>query len=171
MLGHFLALTAPVPLPDYSAAANMRLTAWFILNRVSDDNGGDKPQYLAAGLRSGEGADYDFSLLRVYTWGTKRARYETAYVEDNLQGKLPIQVTPARSLGGDSQFSFTNAGPEGDANYVYEMKQTTVRRVQGDLAPKKTRAKLSAQSHTGMRPKATSKSRNSRAKKKAHRAN
>ena len=169
-LGHFLALTAPAPLPDYSAAANMRLTAWFILNRVSDDNGGDKPQYLAAGLRSGEGGDYDFSLLRVYTWGTKRARYETAYVEDNLRGKLPIQVTPATSLGGDSQFRFTNAGPDGDTSYVYEMKQTTVRRVQGDLAPKKTRAKLSAQSHTKVRPKATSKSGNSRAKKKAHRA-
>jgi hypothetical protein len=166
-LGRFIALTAPDPLPDYSAAANMRLIAWFILNRVPDNNGGDKPQYLAAGLRPGEGGDYDFSLLRVYTWGTKRARYETAYVEDNLRGKLPIRVTPASSLGGDSEFRFTNAGADGNSEFVYQMKQTSVRRIQGGAQHKKPHARSGSKSH--VRPHAKPRAK-SRAKKKSHAA-
>jgi hypothetical protein len=146
-LGRFIALTAPDPLPDYSTAANMRLIAWFILNRVSDDNDGAKPQYLAAGLRPSEGGDYDFSLLRVYTWGTKRARYETAYVEDNLRGKLPIRVTPASSLGGDSEFRFTNASAGGNSGFVYQMKQTSVRRIQGGPPREKSHARGGSKSH------------------------
>jgi hypothetical protein len=172
-LGRFIALNAPDPLPDYSTAANMRLVAWFILNRVSDDNGGEKPQYLAAGLRSGEGADYDFSLLRVYTWGNKQQRYETAYVEDNLRGKLPIRVTPATSIGGDSEFRFTNAGADGDTEFVYQMKQTSVRRIQGGPSKEKPgskyasksqaqrHAKLRAKPHTKGHPKTPSKTKSS----------
>ena len=36
----------------------------------------------------------DFTMLRVYTWGSKRKRYETAYVESDLCGHLPIRVPP-----------------------------------------------------------------------------
>jgi hypothetical protein len=156
-LGRFIALTAPAPLPDYSTAANMRLTAWFVLNHVSDDNGGEKPQYLAAGLRPGEGADYDFSLLRVYTWGAKKQRYETAYVEDKLRGKLPIRVTPATSLGGDSEFRFENEGPAGNEEFVYQMRQTSVKRIQGGKLAKEPRsisaAKPRGKSRAGSHPK------------------
>jgi hypothetical protein len=143
------------------------LTAWFVLNRVSDDNGGEKPQYLAAGLRPGEGADYDFSLLRVYTWGTKRQRYETAYVEDKLRGKLPIRVMPATSQGGDSEFRFTNAGPDGNTEFVYEMKQTSVRRIQGGPPRKKPLAGTAEKSHAKSHAKSRAKSH---AKKKSHAA-
>lgn len=146
-LGHFIAPDAPEPLPDYSTAANMRLVAWFTLNRVSNDNGGERPQYLAAGLRSGEGGEYDFSLLRVYTWGTKRQRYETAYVEDKLRGKLPIRVTSATSIGGDSEFRFANAGADGNTEFVYQMKQTSIRRIQGSPSKAEPRIRAATKSH------------------------
>ena len=54
--------------------------AWFVLNRVPDGSGGEAPQYLVAGARSGEGQACDFTLLRVYTWSTARMRYETAAI-------------------------------------------------------------------------------------------
>lgn len=72
-LARFIALDAPAPLPDYSTAAAMRLISWFTLNRVSDGNGGEKPQYLTAGLKSSTDPACDFNMLRVYTWGEKSA--------------------------------------------------------------------------------------------------
>lgn len=134
-LSRFIALDAPAPLPDYSTAAAMRLIAWFVLNRVPSDDGGannsDKPQYLTAGLKDSPGLVCDFNMLRVYTWGEKRQRYETAFVESDVCGKLPIRVKPASALGGDSEFDFVNVGEQGNEKFVYQMRQTSVRRVEG----------------------------------------
>jgi hypothetical protein len=95
------------------------------LNRVPDGSGGESPQYLVAGSRGGEGRDCDFTMLRVYTWGAKRKRYETAYVESDLCGRLPIQVsTSARG----PEFEFPDAEASGTERR-YEMIQTEVRRI------------------------------------------
>ena len=67
--------------------------AWFELNRVADGSGGEAPQYLVAGSHGGEGDVCDFSMLRVYTWSTARKRYETAFVESDLCGRLPIRIS------------------------------------------------------------------------------
>jgi hypothetical protein len=39
-----------------------------------------------------DGLPYDFSQLRVYTWNTRKHRYETAYRERNLEGSLPVTL-------------------------------------------------------------------------------
>jgi len=140
-LAHFIALDAPAPLPDYSTAAAMRLIAWFTLNRVptgvpaagddSGGSGGEKPQYLTAGLKDSPGAVCDFNMLRVYTWGEKRQRYETAFVDSNVCGELPIRVKPASAPGGDSEFDFVNVDETGSEKFVYQMRQTSVRRIEG----------------------------------------
>jgi len=109
----------------------MRLIAWFMLNRVPGDEGGDNPQYLTAGLKDSPGLVCDFNMLRVYTWGEKRRQYETAFVGSNLCGKLPIRVKPAAALGGDSEFYFVNVGEQDNEKFVYQMRQTSVRRVEG----------------------------------------
>ena len=76
-----------------------------------------------------KGQPCDFTLLRVYTWGAERRRYETAYVESNLCGRFPIRSGPATSPGGDADFSFANAGKKGQESREYAMHLTTVHRV------------------------------------------
>lgn len=126
VLRRFIDLDPPQEIADY--AAGFRLVAWFALNRVAD---GDKQraQYLAAGVQGGDGQRCDFTLLRVYTWGAERHRYETAYVESFLCGHFPIRVQPATSPRGDVAFSFANAGRHGEESRDYRMHQASVHRV------------------------------------------
>ncbi len=126
ILGRFVELDLPEPLPEYASSAGMRVVAWFELNRVRDAQQGEKSQYLAAGVKGAEGQPCDFTLLRVYTWSTVHKRHETAYVESNLCGRLPIRV---RQQGSDVFFRFTAVGRTGDEDRLYRMHQTVVCRV------------------------------------------
>jgi hypothetical protein len=127
VLRRFLDLDIPVELADY--ASGFRFVACFELNRVPAGGEGEKPQFLAAGVPGSEGQPCDFTLLRVYTWGTQRRRYETAYVESHLCGRFPIRVEPAASTGADPHFAFTAVGKNGDESRQYAMHQTSVRRI------------------------------------------
>jgi hypothetical protein len=128
VLGRFIDLELPDTVRDYATSAGMRPVAWFVLNRVATPSG-QKPEFLVAGAHGAEGQECDFSLLRVYTWGAKRQRYETAFVESDLCGYLPIQLDKQASTG-DPEFRFSNIeGPGPRADRVYEMHQTSVRRV------------------------------------------
>ncbi len=134
VLGQFVSLDPPGPITDYTTAAGMRAVAWAVLNKVPDP-GGDKPQYLVAASRGGQDRICDFTGIRVYTWGTARQRYETAFVENDLCGQMPIRVKPAP---GGAEFEFPEADENGDLR-VYRMNQTVVRRVREDSAPAKKR--------------------------------
>jgi hypothetical protein len=81
--------------------------------------------------------------MRVYTWGKKRERYETAYVESGLCGKLPVTVKDSSQGATDTAFSFTNIGTDGAAERDYVMHQTIVRRVKqaGEAKPKSRKRK------------------------------
>ena len=100
VVARFISLDLPDVVREGTSAANVRPVAWFELNRVNDDQG-DHPQYLVAGTRSAEGQSCDFTTLRVYTWNSKKSRYETAYIENDLCGALPIQIGkgPKRRAG------------------------------------------------------------------------
>jgi hypothetical protein len=125
VLARFVEFELPDAVKDYASSADLRVVAWFELNRVPDGSGGEAPQYLVAGSRGGEGQDCDFTMLRVYTWGQKRKRYETAYVEGNLCGSLPIRVTSGPK-GPEFEFPATDAN---GAERRYVMIQTEVHRV------------------------------------------
>jgi hypothetical protein len=125
VLARFIEPELPGPVRDYASSADLHVVAWFELNRVPDGSGGKAPQYLVAGSHGGEGQTCDFTMLRVYTWGTARKRYETAYVESDLCGRLPIEVS--QSAGGP-EFHFANAGKT-PAERMYVMHQTLVRHV------------------------------------------
>jgi hypothetical protein len=131
VLGRFIDLDVPAPLPDYASSAGMRIVAWFELNRVSDATGEAKPQYLVVGDRGSEGQACDFTLMRVFTWGSQRERYETAFVESDVCGKLPVKLTPATAPGGDASFSFEDLSSGAPEDRLYKMHQTIVRRVRG----------------------------------------
>jgi hypothetical protein len=139
ILGRFVELDVPDPLPDYANSAGMRIVGWFELNHVLDANGASKPQYLVLGAHGPEGQPCDFTLLRVYTFAVKHDRYETAFIESDVCGKLPLDVTKASAPGGDVLFSFKNLSTSGPEDRKYRFSQTVVRRVGegGEPAPRK----------------------------------
>jgi hypothetical protein len=138
LLGRFIDLDVPSPLPDYASATGMRILAWFELNRVNDDSGKPRPQYLVVGTHGPEGQPCDFTMLRVFTWGVQRERYETAFVESKVCGKLPVKITPAATPSGEVAFSFENLGGGTPEERKYLMHQTIVRRMrEGGAQPRK----------------------------------
>jgi hypothetical protein len=131
LLGRFVELDVPSPLPDYATSAGMRIVAWSELNRVPSESGKPMTQYLLLGAHGPEGQPCDFTALRVYTWGKQRERYETAFVESNVCGKLPIQRLPSAGPEADITFSFLDSSNGKPEHRTYQMHQTIVRRVKG----------------------------------------
>jgi hypothetical protein len=136
VLERFIELDLPGPVKDLASSADLHVVAWFELNRVADGAGGSMPQYLVAGSRGGEGQVCDFTVLRVYTWGAARKRYETAYVESDLCGRMPVLVS--NSAAGP-EFKFSDLD-DSSVERKYVMVQTAVRRIKD---PSKTRPALS----------------------------
>jgi hypothetical protein len=133
VLSRFVELDPPPPIGDYTSSVGGRVVAWALLNTGPDANG-NKPQYLVAGIRGGEGQPCDFTWIRVFTWGAQRRRYETAYVESQLCGHLPIRVRQTRA---GPEFRFPD---QTNAERTYQMTQTIVRRV-GRLEGSRRKAK------------------------------
>jgi hypothetical protein len=129
VLGQFIDLDVPQPLPDYASAADMRIVAWFPLDRVTDSSGNTRPQYLVVGTRGPEGQACDFTMMRVYTWGEHRQEYETAFVDSKVCGKLPVRVTPDPTKEHELTFSFEDIGSAPAATRIFRMHQTLVRAV------------------------------------------
>ena len=129
VLARFIEFDAPGPVHDYALSSDLRVVAWVELNRVLNDSG-VMPQYVVAGVRGAEGQACDFTLLRVYTWGERRKEYETAYVEGNLCGKLPIRV---QQTADGPEFRFAEADSSVQREYV--MHQTVVRRIDEGKKP------------------------------------
>jgi hypothetical protein len=125
VVARFVSLDLPDPVRDGSSSANVRPVAWFELNRVTDD-AGDHPQYLVAGTKSPEGQPCDFTTLRVFTWNPKKTRYETAYIENDLCGALPIRVEKGPKAEPQFRFQVLDAAKQ---ERVYHLIQTVVRRV------------------------------------------
>ena len=142
VLGRIIALDLPEPLPEYQSSEAYTVVAWFEINRANDPlSSGYRPEYLVAGTRDSQNSGgCDFTLARVYTWSAKRHRYETAFMDSRLCGKLPIDVTPATAPGGDAYFHFQNLGSRGAENRVYDMKLTTVRRMNFSSVPTQSKA-------------------------------
>lgn len=127
VVARFIELDLPDPVREGASSANIRPLAWFELNRVSDP-AGDKPQYLVAAARGPEGQVCDFTALRVYTWYVKKSRYETAFIENNLCGQLPVRI--GKGPKGEPEFRFRVMDGAKEER-VYRLNQTVVRRVRG----------------------------------------
>ncbi len=138
VIARFIELDLPDPVRDGASSANIRPIAWFELNRVGDPSG-DKIQYLVAGARGPEGQPCDFTTLRVYTWNLKKERYETAFIENDLCGQLPVSI--GKSPKSDPEFRFKEMDGN-KAERVYRLMQTVVRRIRenGESAKKPAHA-------------------------------
>jgi hypothetical protein len=144
VVARFISLDLPDPVQAGTSAANVRPVAWFVLNTVTDD-AGEHPQYLVTGTRGPEGQPCDFTTMRVFTWNPKKTRYETAYIENDLCGALPVQL--GKGSKGEPEFRFHEM--EGaKQERVYHLVQTVIRRERLEGAPAPTkRRKASKASH------------------------
>ena len=131
-----------VPLEIAQYAEGQRIIASFVVSEVtvpdetSTDGTGTKkvPQYAVLMSEPRDGMPFDFNQLRVFTWNTKRSRYETAYRE-RFNGELPFLVTN-ESFGKEGTLPvFTVRLRDADGKLLerkYKMNGVMVRRV---LAP------------------------------------
>jgi SH3-like domain-containing protein len=94
VLARMVDVDAPLEIAQY--AEGQRFVAFFALDEVPDtDKGVTKqiPQYLCLLTEARDGLPYDYDQVRVFTWNSRKHRYETAYREHGLAGVLPVTVT------------------------------------------------------------------------------
>lgn len=94
VLARLIDLDVPLEIAQY--AEGQRMVAFFVLREVQDTNEAvtkSVPEYLVLSTEPKDGQDFDFNQVRVFTWNSKRHRYETAYREHHLDGQLPVTVS------------------------------------------------------------------------------
>jgi len=94
VLARMVDVDAPIEIAQY--AEGQRFVAFFQLDSVPDTDKGvqrNVPQYLCIMTDPHDGLPFDFDQVRVFTWNTRKHRYETAYREHGLRGVLPVTVT------------------------------------------------------------------------------
>jgi SH3-like domain-containing protein len=166
IIGRFVELDLPDAVRDGTASANVRPMAWFELNKVNDISGA-KPQYLVAGTHGADSQPCDFTNIRVYTWNTRKTRYETAYIENNLCGMMPVRIETGPK--GEPEFRFrsteanlparkaqgASAQVSNNDERVYRLIQTVVRRIRedGSIALPKSKSKAPAKANNPAKSK------------------
>lgn len=156
IIGRFVEMDLPDAVKDGTSSANVRPVAWFELNKVNDISGA-KTQYLVAGTRGPDSQPCDFTNIRVYTWNSKKTRYETAYIENNLCGSMPLRVGTGPK--GEPEFRFhekdADAGVVNKDERVYRLIQTVVRHIRedGSIALPGTKSKVAGKAHSPTKPR------------------
>ena len=89
-------LDVDIPNEISGLAEGQKYVGAYVLRTVDDPESsfpnGKAPEYLALMNSWKEGLPWDFDQVRVFTWNTRRHRYETAFRQRNLQGYLPVTV-------------------------------------------------------------------------------
>jgi hypothetical protein len=90
--GWVLARMIDAAIPDEVAqyAEGRRITSYFALSEVVDRDQVKKVWLWTTSERSLE--VHDFDSIRVFNWGRRRHRYETAHIERGLKGYFPVQA-------------------------------------------------------------------------------
>ena len=117
-----LVMAIPDEVAQYSEGA--RITSYFALADVQD---GDqtKHHWLWTTMRD-VGQPYQFQSFRVFIYMLRRHRYETAYIERNVEGYYPVEVT----RGATPKFSLITRGADGQFyRKTYVLEGYNVRKV------------------------------------------
>jgi hypothetical protein len=98
--GWVLSRSLDIDVPDamLKLGQGERFMAVYPLNTVHDDDSGqptgsEVTQYVVGYAANHSGMMYDFDTVVVYTWNTKKHRYEGAYRDRDIEGFLPLTVT------------------------------------------------------------------------------
>jgi hypothetical protein len=111
---HMIDVTEPDTLARY--AEGQRIVGAYVLAYADDPDSGMLdggaaltriPEYVTVLSPYKAGLPYDFDQVRVFTWNTKKHRYETAMREKNIAGYLPVVL-------GTSADPYSKAANAGD---------------------------------------------------------
>ena len=105
-VGWVLARMLTMSIPDEVAqyAEGHRITAYLPLGDVKDkEKGTTQHNWLWTTVSTGT-FPYEFDSFRVFVWSIKRHRYETAYIERNVEGYYPVET---QDLPGQDEKSFS----------------------------------------------------------------
>ena len=116
-VGWLLSRRLDVDVPDEIAgySEGQKIVGAYVLTRVYDSESSlpDKmvPEYVSVTNAYKDGLPYDFDQVRVFTWNTKKHRYETAYRQRNVEGYLPVKVSQSKNAQGQPvpEFAITVA--------------------------------------------------------------
>lgn len=148
--GWVLARMMDIDIPQEIAglAENQRYVAAYLIRTVDDPESkfadGKAREYVAVTNAWKDGLPYDFDQVRVFTWNTKKHRYEGAMRERGIEGYLPIAIG-STVVNGQTEptFSFKVASATGDVEIdpttgAAKAAQTTLQtyRLEGDLVKK-----------------------------------
>ena len=94
-IGWVLTRNLTMAIPDEVAqyAGGARITSYFDLGEVKDEEKGLKHNWLWT--TASEQIEYDFDAWRVFLWNRRRHRYETSYRQRRVEGYYPVRVDPA----------------------------------------------------------------------------
>jgi hypothetical protein len=112
-VGWMLARRLDVDVPDEIAgySEGQKIVGAYVLTRVHDDESTlpDKmvPEYVSVTNAFKDGLPYDFNQIRVFTWNTKKHRYETAYRQRDIEGVLPLKIGTTTNAQGQTLPTFT----------------------------------------------------------------
>lgn len=90
VLTRMLVMSIPDEVAQYSEGH--RITSYFAMAEVPD---GDRIKYdWLWTTQSQPDVSYDFDSFRYFVWNPRHHRYETGYIQRNVVGYYPVQVTP-----------------------------------------------------------------------------
>ena len=105
-------LDVDIPNEISGLAEGQKYVGAYVLRTVDDPESsfpnGKAPEYLALMNSWKEGLPWDFDQVRVFTWNTRRHRYETAFRQRNLQGYLPVTIGSQMFNKGSQMFNKQN---------------------------------------------------------------
>lgn len=87
-----------------------KIVGAYVLRTVTDTDANvpnnQVPEYITVLAPWKDGLPYDFDQVRVFTWNTRKHRYETAYRERKIAGYLPVTVSK-QTFGKDEEPVFS----------------------------------------------------------------
>lgn len=112
-VGWVLARNLVMSIPDEVAqyAEGKRITSYFDLGSVQDEEKGLKHDWLWTTASEEENCDFD--AWRVFIWNRRRHRYETSYRQRDLEGYFPVHVDSADSNAFDRTFEIVTKDDDG----------------------------------------------------------
>jgi hypothetical protein len=121
-----LVMAIPDEVAQYSEGA--RITSYFALGDVPD---GDqtKHHWIWTTIR-GNAQPYHFDSFRIFIYMLRRHRYETAYIERNVEGYYPVEV----SREGTPRFSLILREKDGSLHRkTYQLEGYVVRKIADEI--------------------------------------
>jgi len=140
ILAHMVDMDAPIEVAQY--AEGQRIVAFFPLTTVHDSElKKDVPYYLVFLTEPRDGMPFDYNQVRLFSWNSRKHRYETAYRQRNVFGLLPVSIGKEtfENVGEQPTFTIRVRGESGSpAEQKYRLEGVIVKRV---LAPGETPVK------------------------------